>query len=165
MPHCRCYKKHSNCDHNDYNHDDQYSKFQSLLGPCEYILFSGTYDVLNWNVAPSSTPDYSVASNILNLSINSSGYNSVTGTSIKNTAKPLGSPVFLTENVYLASYDNSLENKLGAINIQSSFPFENDGLVFYDVSSNNGIFKNVNRVLVDYKSSLTIRTVYFIGNY
>ncbi len=170
MPHCGCHKKRSHCDC-DYVHDNsQYPVVQSLLGPCENVLFTGTYDRANWGLTPTSTDDNNVGTNFIALSINPTGYTSVTVNTLFNKAKPLGSPSFYTENYYIPSFNSDLSLKLGEVNIQGSYPEQGNaggittgGIQSFDVSSCSGIFKNVNRVIIDFNNP--VRVLYFIGKY
>ncbi len=174
MPHCGCHhKKHNYCENEIYDHchhHSQYPGVQNLLGQCEKVLFTGTYDRGNWGLTPTSTDDNNVGTNFINLSLNTIGYTSVTVTTLFNKAKPLGSPSFYTENYYIPSFNSDLSTKLGEVNIQGSYPetgnaggITTGGIQSFDVSSRSGIFHHVNRVIIDFNNP--IRVLYFIGKY
>ncbi len=168
---CGCDKRNSHCGCGNRGFQPPQPSIsigvQNLLG-CDCILFTGNYDKNNWNLTPSSTEDNNVATNVVNLIINNSGYNSITATTIFNKAKPFGSPSFYTENYYLGAFNNSLQNKLGEVNFQATYPelgneggITSGGIQKFDVSSNSGIFKNIKHVIIDFNND--VRVLYFIG--
>ncbi len=162
MPHCGCHRKHSDCG--CYEHQHQYSPIQHLLGPCEKVLFTGTYDINNRNLQGN------ISTIPINLSINPNGLTIINSLSYRSQDKSLPPLKFIERDATISTWTNtSLETRIGQITMNAFYKDDTTGEIVsstiqeYTVDGVFGVFSKVNRVILDFTNNP--RVIYFIGKY
>ncbi len=164
MPHCGCHHKKNHCDYGCYEHQHQYSPIQHLLGPCEKVLFIGTYDINDRNLQGN------ISTIPVNLSINPNGYTIYNSLSYKSQDKSLPPLKFIERATTISTWTNStLETRIGQLTMNALYKDDTTGEIVsstiqeYAVDGVFGVFSKVNRAVIDFTNNP--RVIYFIGKY
>ncbi len=165
MPQCGCHRK-CGC----INHNNIYPEIQSLLEPCEQVLFTGNFTESTLKLYPEiSNRIESVEVDFPSLGAKGFCYVQFSCMSTKDELTK-----FVDLAFDIALYNNNLATgqkigQISCINLQrdelADCQLLRSGPVVksFDINSSSGAFKNVSRVLLDFRNP--VRVFYFLGKY